>query len=165
MITLGWSQMPGKSDKGKYFSLFPFFNAFDLRRPLLNKYCVQNFIGAMFEWHFPILNLFSFDCPHVLSYGENHIINDLSYICQPYSVILTIILSSSLPLISKVGVFLLPTCVSNLSFFQAQTDGRHNFAKEGKRRKKESSWREQLLPVSISHLIHFYQSDQITISE
>ena len=24
----------------------------------------------MFEWHFPILNLFSFDCPHVLSYGD-----------------------------------------------------------------------------------------------
>ena len=43
----------------------------------------------MFEWHFPILNLFSFDCPHVLSYGENHINNDLSYICQPYIVILT----------------------------------------------------------------------------
>ena len=78
MITLGWSQMPGKSDKGKYFSLLPFFIAFDLRRPLQNKYCVQSFVGAMFEWHFPILNLFSFDCPHVLSYGENHIIIYLS---------------------------------------------------------------------------------------
>ena len=62
-----------------------------------------------------------------------------------FIVILTIALSISLPLISKVRVFLLPTCVSNLSSFQSQTDGRHNFAKEGKRRKKESSWKEQLL--------------------
>ena len=64
----------------------------------------------------------------------------LSYIYQPFIlfiVILTITLSIFLPLISKVRVFLLPTCVSNLSSFQSQTDGRHNFAKEGKRRKKE----------------------------
>ena len=87
----------------------------------------------------------------------------LSYIYQPFIlfiVILTITLSIFLPLISKVRVFLLPTCVSNLSSFQSQTDGRHNFAKGGKGAKKESSWKEQLLPIS--YLIHFYQSDQIT---
>ena len=107
---------------------------------MCTKFCWSNVLSDTFKFttFFPLTVLM---CCHMV-----RIIS--SYICQPhilFIVILTIALSISLPLISKVRVFLLPTCVSNLSSFQSQTDGRHNFAKEGKRRKKESSWKEQLL--------------------
>ena len=161
MITLGWSQMPGKSDKGKYFSLL-FLMHLIWGDPSITNIVYKILLGQCFSNTFQFSTFFPLTvlmCCHMV-----RIIS--SYICQPhilFIVILTIALSISLPLISKVRVFLLPTCVSNLSSFQSQTDGEHNFAKEGKRHKKESSWKGPLLPIS--YLIHFYQSDQIIISE
>ena len=105
--------------------------------------CTKCFSGT-FSIFFPLIVLMCFHMVRVL----------LSYIYQPFIlfiVILTITLSIFLPLISKVRVFLLPTCVSNLSSFQSQTDGRHKFGKEGKRRKKRKFLKRTAFTYQFPH--------------
>ena len=103
MITLGWSQMPGKSDKGKYFSLL-FLMHLIWGDPSITNIVYKILLGKCFSNTFQFSTFFPLTvlmCCHMV-----RIIS--SYIYQPYIlfiVILTIGLSIFLPLISKVRVF------------------------------------------------------------